>query len=363
MFREARIKLTAWYLMIIVFISVAFSIGIYRVMTFELDRMEERQRSRIMEGLPDQFHPPFIVGDDTIIIPPIPPQLDLEIIAETKKRFQTTLVIINLMIFGFSAAAGYFLAGRTLKPIKNMMDEQNRFIGDASHELKTPLTSLKSAFEVYLRNPKPTIGKSKTLVAESIDEVNKLQSLSESLLQLAQYQKPNNNLKFEQVSLVAIINEAIKKIKPIAEQKNITIQSILEDQKIKGNKYSLVDLIVIILDNAVKYSESGSKVCVEMKKNKDAISVVIKDQGIGISKNDLPHIFSRFYRANKARTQNASGGYGLGLAIARQIVKAHKGSIAVESKLNKGSVFTITFSKNKLKSNTKSAYSANFQLM
>ena len=107
------------------------------------------------------------------------------------------LIIVNSGILILSGGMGYVLSGLTLKPIKDMMDEQNRFISDASHELKTPLTSLKIAFEVYLRGKNPTPQETKTLITESIDEVNKLQSLSESLLQLAQYEKPQEKMVFK----------------------------------------------------------------------------------------------------------------------------------------------------------------------
>src|SRR5260370_19278304 len=176
MFNKARLKLTFYYLLIIMVISVAFSAVIYKVDTNEVERFDRIQRTRIQNSL---FLPRVII--------------DRTLVQETEKRITLTLISINATILVVSGITGYFLAGITLAPIKEMVDEQNRFISDASHEIGTPLTSLKTAMEVYLRSKKPDLNEAKTLVIESIDEVNKLQSISTSLLQLAQYEKPQNH--------------------------------------------------------------------------------------------------------------------------------------------------------------------------
>src|SRR3990167_9179975 len=296
MFNNARIKLTAWYLLIIMLISMAFSLVIYRVLTGEFERFERLYRFRIERR--------FSQGN-------IPPP--------------------GILII--SGGLGYLLAGRTLRPIKEMMDEQNRFISDASHELRTPLTSLKTAMEVTLRDKKLSLQKSKKLISENIAEVNKLQSLSDQLLRLAQYEKPNGNLKFEKVSLVKIIEEAVRKIAPLAKQKQISIKKDLKEIEINGNKDSLIDLFVILLDNAVKYSASQKIIEIKTEKTDGYVMASVKDQGIGVSEKDLPHIFDRFFRADSARSKNKTDGYGLGLSIAKKIVEAHRGTISAESKL------------------------------
>ena len=330
MFRSARIKLTAWYLLIIMCVSLLFSFIIFKVESNEIDRFERIQRLRIERRLNQFQPPPFQI-----------PTNNPELLEETKQRLLIMLAVINLGILFISGGLGYVLAGRTLKPIKEMMDEQNRFISDASHELRTPLTSLKSAFEVYLRNKQPTIPESKTLVKESINEVNKLQSLSDSLLQLAQYQTPNGNAKLEKLSVPQVIKEAIHKITPIAKQKEITIEYTPIEIIIKGNKYGLIDAIIILLDNAVKYSPDKSKVTVKTETVKNFVLISVKDNGIGINEKDLPNIFDRFYRADITRSKSHIAGYGLGLSIAKKIVDLYHGSISVKSKLGKGSNFTV----------------------
>ena len=333
MFHSARLKLTAWYLLIIMAISVMFSIIIYRDLSQEINRFEQIQRFRIERRLLENFPAP----------PPSPlPTANPELLNETRHRIFLMLIVVNGIIFFVSGGLGYILSGQTLRPIKNMMDEQNRFISYASHELRTPLTSLKIAFEVYLRGKNPTPQEAKTLVTESIDEVNKLQSLSESLLQLAQYEKPLEQKVFEKTSLTQVVTQAIKKIKPIADSKKINVTSKIQEVTVKGNKDSLIDCLVVLLDNAVKYSNKGAGgISVIVRKSDDEANISVTDHGIGISNQDLPHVFDRFYRADSARLKSTAGGYGLGLPIAKKIIDTHRGTIQVKSKINAGSTFTI----------------------
>jgi len=319
MFKKARLKLTFRYLILIMAISVSFSIVIYKVDINEVERFDRIQRTRIERRL-------TFPGA----------QFDPQLIQETEKRIVINLIIINFAIACFSGTGGYFLAGITLKPIKEMVDEQNRFISDAAHIIGTPLTSLKTAMEVYLRDKKPNLDEAKVLVKESITEVDKLQVLSGSLLQLAQYEKPENHIKLEIVSLEDLIKIAVPKINPLAKQKNITIETKIKNYKIKANKYAMIDLFVILLDNAVKYSPKNSKVNIVTKKSDEFINISVTDHGIGIDKKDIPHIFDRFFKGS-----NTAKGYGLGLSIAKKIVDTHHGYISIESELNKGSAFTI----------------------
>jgi len=336
MFNSARLKLTFWYLVIIMVISVSFSAVIYRVDVSEVERFDRIQRSRIQNTV---FIPGFGIFTPQIVVDPT-------LVEETERRIVLTLLTINVTILVISGITGYFLAGRTLMPIRNMVEEQNRFISDASHEINTPLTSLKLALEVYLRGKNQTITEAKTLVKESIDEVNKLQSLSSSLLQLAQYQKPKNNIRFEKVEVNEIVKAAIKKVTPMAKEKQIKINEFGDTAMVIGDKYSLTDLFVILLDNAIKYSPKESSIEIRTKTLRDQVNISVKDSGIGMDESDLAHIFDRFYRSDTARSKNAKGGYGLGLSIAKKIVDSHNGSINVKSAFGKGSIFTITLQRN-----------------
>lgn len=329
MFHSARIKLTMWYIVIIMLVSFLFSTIIYHVLNREVERFERIQRFRIERRL-NQITPPLPL---TITSP--------ELIEETKQRILFVLFILNGAILVISGGLAYFLAGRTLKPIQDMVDEQNRFISDASHELRTPLTSLKSAFEVFLREKKTSLTEAKMIIAESVQEVNTLQLLSESLLQLAQYQKPNDHSTFEKISVRHTIDEAIRKVKPLATRKKIVINQKIDDVEVRANKFSLIDLWVILLDNAIKYSPNGKQISITARKIDGSVVVTIIDRGFGIEKKDLSHIFNRFYRADKARAKIKVNGYGLGLSIAKQIVAVHKGAISVESEKRKGTTVVV----------------------
>lgn len=330
MFRSARIKLTAWYLLVIMLISFSFSMVIYRGLTSELNRVEAMQRLRLERRFPDRR------GENLA-----PFYLDPELVAETKERIIMILAVINLSILGASAAAGYFLAGRTLKPISEMVEEQSRFVADASHELRTPLTSLKSEIEVGLRDRSLKLKETRKLLASNLEEVNNLQTLSDSLIRLTRYQKGENGMVITQISLKTIIEEAVKKVAGLAKSKNIRIITPVGKISIEGDKSALVELFTILLDNAIKYSPQKTEIKVKAEKTDGFVHIQIADQGVGIDKEDIPHLFDRFYRADKSRTKLGSFGYGLGLSIAKEIVERHNGSIKVESQINKGSVFTV----------------------
>jgi len=338
MFHNARIKLTAWYLLIIMFVSVTFSVVIYQTLTREVERFGRNQRYMIQQRLEEDITLPSglqLRRPVQVLVP------DIDLIEESKQRILTMLIIINSGILAISGALGYILAGQTLSPIKSMVDEQNRFISDASHELKTPLTSLKIAFEVYLRNKKRTRKEADTIVRESIEEVDQLHRLSESLLTLARYQKTNGNTIMEPIRLDEVVKRAVKKITPIAIKKTITITESIVQLTGTGNRDGLIDLLVILLDNAVKYSPEKSAVSVSLTKSDAHAKITVADHGAGIAKKDIDRIFDRFFRADLSRTHETASGYGLGLSIAEKIVKLHHGFLTVTSEEGKGSTFTI----------------------
>ena len=336
MFTQARLKLTAWYLMIIMLISIGFSLVIHRVSMNELDRFTRMQRNR----LEDRYRNQVILISDTRQPFPEPPYIDMELINEVKKRINITLVVINTSIFIIAGGIGYFLAGKTLSPIENMMTKQNQFISDASHELRTPLTSLKSSFEVNLRDKDLNLDQAKTVIKESVDEVNKIQRLTDSLLDMARYQKLNKQ-NFKLVYIDAIVNQSIEKIKLTANNKQIKIVNKTRKIKIPGIENDLVNAFANILDNAIKYSPARSTISISSRSTDSQVNIEIKDQGMGIDKKDLPYIFDRFYRVDQSRSKTKISGYGLGLSIVKNIIDNHHGKILVSSKLNKGTVFTI----------------------
>jgi len=330
MFNTARRKLTAWYLVILMSVSLSFSIVIYRGMAAEIDRFIQIQRLRIERRF------------DEAGIPRPPITVDKEVINEIKQHLILNLLGINGIIFIVMGGLSYFLAGKTLQPIQEMMEEQNRFISDASHELKTPLTAMKSSLEVYVRDPKLTLLEAKQVLKDNICEVNRLQTLSESLLTLSENQLGNTNKSFVSLHLKTVLAKAYTLVKHDAMEKKIVVNiSSIPQQKMRGNEGKLVELFTILLDNAIKYSPNEGVVSISGTKVKKGVELKVVDKGIGIDKKDIPHVFDRFYRSDSARNKIETGGYGLGLSIAKKIVGLHKGTICIESVLHFGTTVLV----------------------
>lgn len=340
MFTKTRLQLTVWYLLIIMVVSVAFSAVIYEVLSQEVERFARAQRFRIERALPD---PRFEFDIPTPPMPSIDGRIiDPDLVLETKQRIIYTLIVINGVILIFSGGLGYILAGRTLSPIREMLNEQSRFISDASHELKTPITAIKAMMEVEARNPTMTVSEAKNALNASIMEMNKLQKLTQSLLELAQSEASIKTLPFSRVSLVVVLTEVKHRVHPLLINKSIELSIAGSDVKVKGNADRLTDALVIFLDNAIKYSAKNSKISVAIKAEKGMGKIIITDQGMGIVAKDLPHIFDRFYRGDVSRSKNDNDGYGLGLPIAKQIIELHNGKIEVASKKSKGTIVSVS---------------------
>lgn len=289
-------------------INIFFSLIIYRGATAELRRIETAQHLRLPV--------------------PVKVAIDPEVIEEAKRRIALSLVYLNAIILGMAGLGGYFLAGKTLGPIKKNMDEQKDFISNASHELRTPLTSLKSEIEVALRDKKMNLKDAKKLIVSNLEEVDKMQKLSNYLLTLNKYQNGNTNLNFTSVDLKKVVLTAVGKQKVKLDLKKVIV---------KGNEDSLVELVKILLDNAFKYSGDNPKVEIALNSK----TLIVKDNGIGINKEDLPRIFDRFFRADKSHSKE---GYGLGLSIAKQIADINGAKLSVSSIPSKGSSFKLHFS-------------------
>lgn len=226
-----------------------------------------------------------------------------------------------------------------LDRLEKTFTSQRRFIEDLAHELKTPLSVLKGELEVTLKKLR-TPREYESTLSSSLEEANKIIKIVEDLLMLAWYD--SNMIPFEMTPLDIglLFHDALEDIKILAEQKNIDLHLTSQGKAIvygDGDKLKL--LFFNILDNAMKYTPSGGKVFVEISEEKNQAKVIISDTGIGIPKDELPHIFERFYRINKTRNR---GGFGLGLSIAKSIVEAHRGIIEVESELDKGTTFKIS---------------------
>jgi two-component system sensor histidine kinase CiaH len=328
MFRSARLQLTAWYLLIILLVSGVFSMAFYNVSTREVRRALERNTQ---ENLSNQ----------TMIFRVSPPRgPSLEELEAAQLRLRNSLFLINLVIIVVAGLGGYWLAGRTLQPIQQMVDEQNQFISNASHELRTPLATLQAEMEANLLQKKISDKEARELIKSNLEELDTLQNLANKLLRLTQLHSPFQKEQFEKVSLDLLLARSQRNLWGLAKKKQIDIFLPSTQLFVWGDELALQQLFTILFDNALKYSANKKEVIVLAKQQRNQVLVEVRDQGLGMSQLDQQHIFERFYRGDKARS--GSEGFGLGLSIAQQIVSQHRGKLAVKSVLGKGSSFFVT---------------------
>lgn len=328
MFVSARLKLTAWYLLIIMLISGLFSLAFYQISTREIQHIITRLQS-------ERVH----LGNTVFIVTPqgVPSIEELE---EVKQHLAASLIMLNGCILVLAGAASYILANKTLQPIQQMVDEQQEFISNASHELRTPIAILRAEMEASLMEKRISDRQARALIVSNLEELTRLQNLSNYLLQITRLHSAGNPQPMKDVPLHNSLREAVRKITPLAKKKRIRV--VMENSKavVRGDQEALLNVFIILLDNAVKYTPNGGKVSVSTTISKQTAIVSVQDTGIGIAKQDLPHIFQRFYRADKSRQH--TDGYGLGLAIAKQTVESYQGTIEVHSELSKGTTMIVT---------------------
>lgn len=311
-------------------ISIFFSINIYTLATRELDRGYGRRSELIINAppdLPSSFRRQLLENTEKLI-------------KEARGKVIFALLVTNVGVLLVGGWISYILARRSLQPIEEAHASLERFTADASHELRTPIAAMKSEIEVALMQPKITDKEAKEILQSNLEELDVLTRLSDNLLKIARL--GNNNLELKKQKLTPIIQEAVDRILPLAEKKKILISNSANDQLTALTNYaSLVEVLVIVLDNAVKYSPTKSTITISTTNKDRAPAIHIEDQGMGIDKKDIAHIFERFYQADTARSTQNRGGHGLGLSIAKQILEKLDSSIRASSKLGKGSRFTI----------------------
>lgn len=229
--------------------------------------------------------------------------------------------------------------------LKELGELKNEFFADISHELRTPLAIIRGEAEVSIRGKDKPAGFYKEVLNYIVEMSEQMNKVVSDLLFLARSESGTVAMEKETISLTEVLAKASREVEGLADEKGIPLQykpEINEDFLIEGDETKLVQLFLIILDNAVKYSDRGGEVQVLSRRQGDRVKVEILDSGIGISGEDLPYIFDRFYRAGKTKKSDRKG-TGLGLSIAKWIVEAHDGKIVVDSILNKGTSMIVYF--------------------
>ncbi len=228
-----------------------------------------------------------------------------------------------------------------LSRLENSFNQVRQFTTDASHELRTPIAIMKAGIEVALSRERNICGYQQIL-ADALEDLGRLSKIIENLFVLAKADAGRYEVHKEQMNLYPVIMDIAEQLKLIAEPKNIFVsQEKTEDAFIEGDEQLIRMLLLNLVDNAVKYTPPNGTITLSLSKVNGCAKIVVKDNGAGISPEDIPHIFDRFYRSNNARTANHDG-VGLGLSICQWVAKSHHGTLTVESELQNGSSFTVS---------------------
>lgn len=243
-----------------------------------------------------------------------------------------------------SIVAGAYLAKRALIPIRQSWLRQQQFVSDASHELRTPIAVIQSHSEILLRHPGHSIEQDSRHIHVIMQEARRMKRLVHHLLMLARADSNQIRLERKPVELNRLIRETLDNLEPLIAQQGLKLTLSGDDfgpvHSFRGDEDRLQQLLNILLDNAIKYTTSGGQITVRSGLTATSARVEVVDTGIGISREDLPHIFDRFYRADKSRNRQ-DGSTGLGLSIAKWIVEAHGGRIEAMSEPGKGTKIVV----------------------
>lgn len=268
----------------------------------------------------------------------------IKLINPEKETLQRLLLIILIgcgIGLILALGAGFLLAKRALKPIQESWERQQEFVSDASHELRTPLTIIQSRIEMLLKAPQLQIKDKLSDISVTLQETRRLSKLVSNLLTLARSDANQIEIKKDPLILNEIIPEIAEPFIEMAEfqDKEITVEISPNPMTILGDKEKIHQLLVILLDNAMKFTGKNGRITVKGYTEANHAVIKVTDNGIGISKENLSRIFDRFFQADPSRS--TTEGTGLGLSIAKWIVNKHNGKISVESEIYNGSTFTV----------------------
>lgn len=247
-------------------------------------------------------------------------------------------LLSGFLVFGLS----FFLARMSLRPVEHAFSEQQRFVQDASHELKTPLTVILANLAILKSRPGASIQEEMLWIQNTEAEARRMQELTERLLFLAKADSKRLSPKIERLSLSGLAEAAALPFTALAFERGLRLETKLEaGLYVKGDAQALTQLLAILIDNALKYAKPGSEVTVRLVRQKKQALLSVHNNGEPIPADALPRLFDRFFRVDKSRAR-AQGGYGLGLSIAKTIANAHGGDIRADSTAEHGTVFTVT---------------------
>ncbi len=323
MFKSAIVKLTAWYLLSTLTLSLIFSIVIYK---FSINEINEALHNQyLVTEFPkgtnfDQFnyHSQALIRSHQLL---------------------GELIYFNLVVLVLASFLSFMLAKKTLRPIREAHEDQIKFTAEASHELRTPISAMKADTESVLMMHNPDNKLLKDTLEANLTDLSKLELLTNHLLDIARYRSIASH-EIVSIDLEKLILELKDDFKHRLKEKGIKLELKAIKITVKSDILSVRLLISIILDNAIKYSLPNSVITIEISHNKNFIEIAIIDTGVGISVEALKHIFEPFYRS-KSIDDKSNSGFGLGLTLANDIAKLLKGKLELDSNLGTGTTVKI----------------------
>lgn len=251
------------------------------------------------------------------------------------------LIIGGIVISIVSVAAALYLADKSMKPIIDSWNKQKEFVENASHELRTPLTIIQSKLELMLLEPKASIMDKYELLAPALSETRRISKMVSDLLTLARSDSNTTELEKSYIDITKLIKNVSEPYKEIAEAEGKSLNlKLQQDISIFADEKRLNQLIIILLDNSLKYTEEGCSINIKACIKNNDFLLEVSDNGIGIKEENRKRIFERFFREDKARSRK-TGGSGLGLSIAKWIVEKHEGVIEASPVTPKGTLIKV----------------------
>nr|WP_183602969.1 HAMP domain-containing sensor histidine kinase [Paenibacillus phyllosphaerae] len=252
-----------------------------------------------------------------------------------------TFSAVALAMLGVIYLASRYFAGRSIKPVREAFEKQKRFIADASHELKTPLAVINTNADVLLANGQDTINTQAKWLHHIKSETERMKTLTNDLLYLTEMDDARTRMLHVPFDLSEAIDSIILTMEAVIYEKDLTLDYEIEPNlTVSGSSEQMKQVAMILLDNAIKYSNPQGTIQVTLKRHHGHIQLTVCNTGAGIPAEHLDKIFDRFYRVDSSRARK-NGGYGLGLAIAKSIVEQHKGKISAKSVPNEKTTFVV----------------------
>ncbi|MBO4364990.1 MAG: HAMP domain-containing histidine kinase [Eggerthellaceae bacterium] len=262
-------------------------------------------------------------------------------VTQTIGSLVRTLLLVGLLAMACFVGVSALLARWAIRPVAHAWQQQQQFVADASHELKTPLAVILANNSIIMSDPQATVASQMQWVDSTENEAHLMQDLVNDMLYLAQAESTRGDVEYDQVDFSDIVQECVLQFESVAFERNVMMEdAIAEGLMVKGDSARLRRLVSTLVDNACKYADVGGNVSVQLDRVGQKCRLNVRNTGTVIPADDLPHVFDRFYRSDRARTREV-GGFGLGLSIAKGVVDDLGGEIRVGSTKQDGTCFTV----------------------